>query len=403
MTYSVEDFTQDINFINWVNRGIGQKEWENFVRENPALLKDINTAKKIVLTLRYKTNDLQEDAVYESYKKIENFYKRHQQLKHTSLLRKLMQYAAIFVLFLSIGSVISIFYFGRNTVMYTEIAGSRSNINEAKLTLSNGEEILLKKKQTDLQFNAAGNQIKIDQDSIIHYNRKVETNALAQVVIPYGMRSNILLSDGTKVWLNAGSKLIFPQKFSGENRKVFLKGEAFFDVYKNKDMPFIVSTDNMNITVHGTQFNIRNNDLENDLEVVLVEGAVSLKENSGINFFGNETKLNPNQKAVYIKANKKTNVESNVDVSYYISWKEGLLKFNQESILDIFKELSRFYNVRFVYESSIEMNKKISGKLDLKESLEDVLKVVSDVVPVTFRINKDEVIVNSKINTMHMR
>ena len=403
MTYSVEDFTQDINFINWVNKGMGQKEWENFVHENPALLKDINTAKRIVLALRYKTNDLQENVVYDGYKKIERYYKGYHQSKRRASFRKMMQYAAILVLVLSIGAAIPIFYFTLKTDQFAEVANSPFTNNEAKLILPGGEEVLLKGKQTDIQFNAAGNQIKIDQDSIINYKRKTDPNAMAQVFVPYGRRSNILLSDGTKVWLNAGSKLIFPQKFSGKNRKVFLKGEGYFDVYKNKDIPFIVCTDNMNVTVLGTEFNLRDNDSDNELEVVLVEGAVSLKENRMINVLGKEIKLIPNQKAVYNKAHNKTSVESNVDIASYISWKEGLLEFNRESILNVFNRLSRYYNISFVTESNIELSRKISGKLDLKESLEEVLKVVSDAAPITFRIVQDKVFVNSKINNLPMR
>ena len=279
--------------------------------------------KKIVSALRYKTKDLREDDVYEIYKNIEIFHTRHHRSKPTNRFRKLMRYAAIFVIILSIGAAIPILYFTRDTDIYTEIPGDPSNISEAKLILSGGEEILLNKKQTDLQFNAAGNQIRIDHDSIIDYNRKINPNAMAQVIIPFGKRSNISLSDGTKVWLNAGSKLIFPQKFSGKNRKVYLKGEAYFEVFKDKEIPFIVSADNMNVTVHGTEFNMRNNDFENDLEVVLVVGAVSLRENSSINILDKEVKLTPNQKAVYSKAENKTIVESNVDVAYYTAWKEG--------------------------------------------------------------------------------
>ena len=92
-----------------------------------------------------------------------------------------------------------------------------------------------------------------------------------------------------------------------------------------------------------------------------------------------------------------------MDVAYYISWKEGLLEFNSESILNVFKRLSQFYNVSFVTECGVELNKKISGKLDLKESLEDVMKVISDVAPISFRMDQDKVLVNSKLNYMPMR
>jgi len=400
--YLADDFAQDVDFINWVNKGIDQDAWEDFVRENPDLLKDINTAKSIVSLLRMNKANLRDGSEYEIFEKIEAFYTLHHKTKQTFRFKRLFQYAALVVLVLAIGAAIPTFYFTRETYQYTEIVSSSSGKNEARLILSGGEEIVLKDKQSDLQFNAAGNQIKIDKDSIFNYKRKSTDNAMAQVIIPYGKRSSLLLSDGTKVWLNAGSKLTFPQKFSGKNRKVFLKGEAYFDVFKNKDIPFIVSSDNMNVTVHGTAFNIRNNELESELEVVLVEGSVSMKDNN-MKVSNKEVQLMPNQKAVFDKTSSKTSVEFDVDVARYTSWKEGLLEFDRESILNVFKRLSRYYNVSFVTETSIELNKKISGKLDLKDSLEDVMKVISDVAPISFWIDQNKVIVNNKVKNMPMR
>lgn len=400
--YLAEDFAQDVDFINWVIKGDDKNAWDDFVRENPDQLKDINIAKSIVSSLRMNKANLRDGSEYEIFEKIEAFYTLHHQTKQTFRFKRLLQYAALIVLVLAIGAAIPTFYFTRKTDHYTEIASSSSESNEARLILANGEEIVLKDKLSDLQFNTTGNQIKIDKDSIINYKRKSTDNAMAQVIIPYGKRSSLLLSDGTKVWLNAGSKLTFPQKFSGKNRKVFLKGEAYFDVFKNKDIPFIVSSEGMNVTVHGTAFNFRNNDLESDLEVVLVEGLVTMKDNN-TKFSGKEIQLIPNQKAVYDKTTSKTSVEYGVDVERYTSWKEGLLEFDRESILNVFKRLSRYYNVGFVTESSIELNKKISGKLDLKDSLEDVMKVISDVAPISFRIDQNKVIVNNKVKNMPMR
>jgi len=400
--YSVEDFAQDLNFIKWVNHGIGQKDWVNFVRENPYLAKDIETAKQIVNALGYGSNDLEEGEVYESYMKIESLFTEHHKHKLTFSFKQFMKYAAFLALILSIGVAIPYLYFYRNSDKYTVIANSITTNNETRLILSGRGEILLKQKLSDIRFNAADNQIEVGNDSIIS-SSNLDKNAMAQVIIPYGKRSNILLSDGTKVWLNAGSKLIFPQKFSGKERKVFLKGEAYFDVFKNKETPFIVSTDKMNVSVHGTQFNVRDNDSDNELEVVLVEGAVSLKETSMMNMLSSEIKLKPNQKAVYSKTDEKTSIESNVDVAKYISWKEGLLEFDKENILSVFKKLSKFYNISFVAQSSVELNNKISGKLDLKESLQDVLNVISDVAPVSFRIEHDKVFVDTRLNYLPMR
>ena len=401
--YSVEDFTSDIDFVKWVKSGANKNKWENLVRENPQLSKEINVAKEIIKSLNFKNSEIDEKSIESVYKNIEQYFLSHQKTNPKIRILRYLKYAAIIVLFISIGVGIPYSYFSKNNDQFSGFDIHDKDLKGARLTLSTGEKIALTKKHTDLQFNTAGDQIKIDEDTIISSKAKPDPNAMVQVAIPYGMRSDILLSDGTKVWLNAGSKLVFPQKFTGKYRKVFHKGEAYFDVAKNKDFPFVVSSDNLNVTVLGTQFNVRNSDSDDELEVVLVEGSVSLKENGTMNFLNKEIKLKPFQKAIYNKSDKNTIVSSDIDVSYYISWKDGLLEFNRESILNVFKKLSLFYNVRFVTEPSVEMSKKISGKLDLKESLDAVMKVVSDAAPITYRIDGDKVMVTSKISPLPKR
>ncbi len=399
--YSIEYFTQDIDFINWIKRGDNNEKWEEFVRENAQLSKEIDVARNIVNVLRLQEIEIDDKSINDVFENIEHFYSQYSKSRLKVRTLKFMRYAAIFVLFASVSIAIPYYYLHDND-QFSEFNVPATGVNEARLTLSSGEEITLTQTHSELQFNASGGQIKINKDSIINTDTKEDENSMAQIVIPFGMRSDILLSDGTKVWLNAGSRLVFPQKFSGKIRKVFLKGEAFFDVAKNKDVPFIVSTENMNVTVLGTAFNVNSNESENELEVVLVEGSVSMKENKAMNFLGNELLLKPNQKATYNKSSRNTQVESRVDVSYYISWKDGMLEFNRESIINVFKKLSQFYNVRFENDASVEMNQKISGKLDLKESLDAVMKVVSDATPINYRIEGDKVIVTSKINSLPM-
>ena len=401
--YTVEDFTQDPKFIAWIKRSSEQKYWNSFLREHPEQVKNVETARKIVESFRYSNIDVNEKEMQSVWKNIELYYDLQQKTGKKIKFRKITRYAAMVAFLLTVGTLVSHFLFEKNRNQFTEIEIPFSNSTEAKLILSGGEEILLKEKQTELQFDDTGKKIKIDRDSIVDYQPEDIKNTMAQVIIPYGKRSDIQLSDGTKVWLNAGSRLIFPQKFTGKERHVFLKGEAYFEVTKNRNTPFIVTTDNMNVTVLGTEFNIKDNNSDNELEVVLVKGEVSLKENSVLNFLGKEVKLIPNQKAVYDKIDNKMVIESEVDVTYFTSWKEGLLEFRRESILNVFKQLSKYYNVRFVTESSVELNRKISGKLDLKESLEEVLKVVSDAAPITYRIDEGKVVVNSKISYLPVR
>lgn len=394
LKYSIEDFTQDIKFINWVNKGDGLKEWEDFINQNPSLSKDIKLARKIVSALRFFPKDLDGGDIYEIYKNVDLFYELSHKSKRSFRIRRFLHYAALFVMIFSIGAAIPYLYFTHNKVHFSEITDSSLRIGEAKLITASGQELLLTNSQSDLRFNKSGDQLEIDQDSIISLDSG--TNQMAELVVPYGKRSKIQLSDGTNVWLNAGSSLVFPQKFKGKERKVFLKGEAYFEVSKNKDIPFVVVSDQININVHGTKFNVNSYESENNLEVVLIEGVVGIKENNFLNMFSKEIRMSPNQKAVYNKTDKQTNIESNIDVNYYTSWTNGLLEFNKESIITVFDKLSRFYNVQFITDDQVELYKKISGKLDLKESLEVVMIVISDAAPITFRINEEKVFVNSK-------
>lgn len=403
LKYSIEDFTQDKKFIRWVKTGLDADDWQNFIKDNSNLKKDIEVARKIIDILKTNSSEIKKEAVSAGWKNVEHFYNLYHRKQRSIAFKKFLRYAAIFVIALSLGATIPYFYFKTKSQQFSEIM-MPADVNEAKLILADGAEIILKEKQSTFQFNAEGNQIKMNNDSIINYDSKKTKNTLSQLVLPYGMiKSDLILSDGTRVWLNAGSTFIFPQKFEGKGRKVFLKGEAYFEVAENKNCPFIVNANELNIEVLGTEFNLKNNLTDDELEVVLVKGAVSLRENNALNFLGKETKLKPKQRAVYNKMNNTIEVTSNIDTEYYTSWKEGLLQFNRESILNVFKRLSRFYNVRFVTERNVELHRKISGKLDLKETLDDVLKVVSDAAPISYRIEKDKVYVYEKIYYLPMK
>jgi ferric-dicitrate binding protein FerR (iron transport regulator) len=392
--YSAEDFTQDEKFINWVKNGADEGFWDDFIRKNPPSSPQIETAKQILQSLRFQQTTIDDEHVAEVYRRIETHYEQHTKRLKTIRLVRVLQYAAAVAVLAVIG--IGVQWYASKHVAVEPIAFQEPAGDEATLTLPGGEEIKLARKHSELQISNAGDRVVINNDSVVSTSAPAGQTAMAQLVVPYGKRSDIVLSDGTKVWLNAGSKLVFPQKFTGNNRKVYLKGEALFAVAKNKEMPFIVNSDNINITVLGTEFNVRNIDLENKLEIVLVEGEVSVKEKNTLDFLKKEFRLKPNQKATYDKGSRQTVVESNVNVGYYTSWRFGLLEFNRESILNVFDRLSKYYNVEFVSEKGVELSQKISGKLDLKESLNDVMTVVSDVAPVVFRIEDEKVYVSSK-------
>lgn len=204
---------------------------------------------------------------------------------------------------------------------------------------------------------------------------------------PLGMRSSLILPDGTKVWLNAGSKLTYPVLFSDKYRTVKLIGEAYFEVKKDKNWPFVVTADNMNIIVAGTTFNCNAYPENNQIQTVLVEGQVTVG-----NVSATTTKvMEPGELAIFRK-NTQQITKSKVDLEKYIAWKSGKLMFREDKMNLVVEKLQRWYNVDFEI-----MDKEISDYIYtatfVDESLDQVLKMLSISAPIRYTVsvrNKQE-------------
>ena len=183
----------------------------------------------------------------------------------------------------------------------------------------------------------------------------------------------VKLPDGTEVWLNAGSRLVYPAVFKGNKRKIYLQGEAFLKVSKDKSKPFFVETNNSLIKVLGTSFNVKAYPDEKVEETVLVEGAVSL--NPGKAMLGEEVRLKPDQRVVVQGSDHSYSV-SKVDVRNYTSWIDGLFVFNEEPLPSVLMRISRFYKLEIKWMNNVE-NRRISGKLDLKDDYQRVLNTLA--------------------------
>jgi ferric-dicitrate binding protein FerR (iron transport regulator) len=200
------------------------------------------------------------------------------------------------------------------------------------------------------------------------------------------------LADGTKVWLNAGSHFAFPQEFDEQKREVFLEGEAYFEVAKNKNKPFIVSTQTIEVEVFGTKFNLSAYQSDNFSETVLLEGSVSVQSKGKL--FNDKTTLTPNQKAIY-RSDKNELIRSAVpDAELHISWINGWYQFSNESLVVVMAKIERYYNVKLQYDQKIESKAlPVSGKLDLTKSLNEAMTVLSKVAKINFQISGDKVII----------
>ncbi|BBE18111.1 anti-sigma factor [Aquipluma nitroreducens] len=216
------------------------------------------------------------------------------------------------------------------------------------------------------------------------------------VETPLGMRSSLTLPDGTQVWLNAGSSISYPVLFADNYRKVSLSGEAYFEVKKNKKWPFIVSAKNMDIIVSGTTFNCNAYPENNQIQTVLVEGAISLTNNSAtVNVL-----MTPGELATFNSSDQKV-TKIKTDLQKYVAWKSGKLMFRDDKMNKVVEKLERWYNVEFDIEDK-EIEDYIYTATFVDESLDQVLKMLSISAPIRYTISErnkqeDQTFAKSKV------
>ena len=197
-----------------------------------------------------------------------------------------------------------------------------------------------------------------------------EKLASSETVVPLGSQAKIILPDGTIAWLNSGSTLKYSNLYGKKNREVLLNGEGYFEVTKDKSKPFFVHTNNIQVKVLGTVFNVRSYMNDRTVEVNLLEGKVdvSMLDNNS----SKKLILIPNEKMIYNK-NTKTMYSCKADAAKSAQWTIGKLCFVNSSLKDISKDLERKYNVKIILESDRVKNEIFSGSLDLNQPLKFIL------------------------------
>ncbi|MBL7969705.1 MAG: FecR domain-containing protein [Prolixibacteraceae bacterium] len=251
--------------------------------------------------------------------------------------------------------------------------------DDAIIVLSDGSKHNLSSKESAIEYNADGTEITVkDQQNEKEKLANAEAGngtAINQIVVPFGHRHSIVLSDGTKVQLNSGSQLTFPAEFKGKTREVFLKGEGFFEVAKNKEKPFIVKTEFLDMRVLGTSFNVSSYQDEQTVSTVLVEGKVAVQENGKL-FRGAKIELKPGQGCFYNVNNFNSQVKD-VDVNDFVSWKDGLFRFKDQPLADVIGRVKKYYNKNIQIEGNDLPGTLISGKLVLSEDFEKVMNYLA--------------------------
>lgn len=214
------------------------------------------------------------------------------------------------------------------------------------------------------------------------YNNNINKVAIQKLNVPAGQRAQITLSDGTKVWLNANSHLFFPTGF-GKERLVFLVGEGYFEVAKDKEKPFIVSTQGLNIKALGTKFNISAYPQEDIQKIYLAQGSVRVyipkHEQNGVT-------LKPHQ--MLTKEGTETSLE-NINSTDFLLWKDGIYCFNKLPMSKIIKSLELYFDVHIVIKDPQILNYVYTGKFRQRDGAMEILRIIQNIHH--FKIKKEEV------------
>ena len=323
---------------------------------------------------------LSEYELADSYEHLKSRLPLAQKTKVINIWPRVAAAASIIVL-LSAG----IFYFVKS-----ETAAKQENIqivekakeiapggNRGILTLSNGKQIILSdisSKDIIAKEDQDEVTIKMDANGVITYvinpdadTSKENGNSFNTLSTPTGGQYNIVLADGTKVFLNAVSSIKYPTQFNGDQRVVELEGEAYFEVAKDKSKPFVVKSDKQTIEVLGTHFNVHAYKNEAAVKTTLLEGSVAVSSK--------------NQKAI-LKPGQQSNISDNakiaireVDTEAAIAWKNGRFKFDNADLKSVMKQLERWYGIKVEYHGDVS-DVRFNGGTFRNKNLSEVLKVL---------------------------
>ncbi|QTE38629.1 FecR domain-containing protein [Mucilaginibacter gossypii] len=238
----------------------------------------------------------------------------------------------------------------------------RPGSNQAMLILGNGQTVALK-NHTQISINEDDGTTLSNKNEILAYKHGGKTNAghgliYNTIVVPRGGEYQLVLADGSRIWMNSSSSLRYPTSFSGSERRVYLSGEAYFEVAKNARMPFIVKTDKAEVKVLGTHFNVKAYGDEELCKTTLLEGAVRVQSSAMIN------EIKPGQQAV-INSQGQQKITSDINVEEEVAWKNGLFMFTKADIKDVMQQVSRWYDIEVVYEGKVP-DLQFSGQLSRK-------------------------------------
>lgn len=271
-----------------------------------------------------------------------------------------------------------------------KVARITPGTQKAILHLDNGEQVVLADNNTVIVEDSLSGKIEqVDKTLVYQTESTVKEERLNVLEIPNGGEFQVTLADGSRVWLNAGTKLTYPIAFVGKERRVHLDGEGYFEVVRDENQPFIVEINGMEVKVLGTSFNLRSFAADNRSTATLVSGKIEVKTPT------RHVELSPNQQADLVVGENKLDVRE-VDAVVYGAWTKGKFVFRRERLETILDDVSRWYNVTVFYEQSRVKEILFSGIVERYADISETLKMLEKTGKVSFIVDEQKIIVRAK-------
>lgn len=360
--YKAIDFLKDDDFLRW-NLFKLKKDaayWEKIMMEYPELKPQVEHAIELYKT-RVRLNDYSLTP-----EQVESYHDAFRHRVSRRGKRKTIHYwlsgAAVVLLLLAVNQIYKPFEKpGSGLLDFVQdnsLVGD-SVSKDIQLYVSSDQLITIEEKEADIAYNT--DSIQVTGKSMAEVN----TSAYSQLVVPNGRRSRLVLSDGTTMHVNAGTTVVYPNRFTGNIREIYVDGEVFLDVVSNEKQPFVVRTSEVAVRVLGTRFNVMAYEEDAATQVVLASGAVQVTSTTN----SKKTELAPSQMYDYKEGQAAV---TRVDVDKYISWVQGMLHVDDERLDILMIRLSRYYGEDIVFNEGL-VNQRCTGKVDLKKDLGEVL------------------------------
>lgn len=337
----------------------------------------------------------------QAWQRVQQRMHSHESSTKVVWLRPWMRYAAMLVVLLGIGVVIT------QWMQWNQQPDSSAE-NKGRIVLEDGTVIPLHTKTGDISYDAGSGAILLNKDSLLVQQENSQHKgpqdqqqkrqmAYNTIYAPYGYYYQLTLPDGSKAWVNSGSELRYFSTMPSGERRVILKGEAYFDVEHNPALPFVVETQNIAIEVLGTEFNVKSFQDEDAIHTTLVSGKVQVKgtTSQGEPF---TRAISPGQQAVFSKPDQAVQV-ADVDTERFCSWKDGYYTYWDAPFTEVMETMARYYGVDIALQGSPQTwEKKVSGKLIRNDSITVALENLKVLLPFNYQIQEDKIIIHAHSN-----